>query len=480
MEKPPSAKPWSRVDGGAHAPRQAPSVLVIGAGMAGVVAARLLNDCGCAVTVLEARDRIGGRTWTDHRLGAACDLGASWIHGADRNPLTRWCKTLGIDLLETDDENPPVYLNGKIEGYTSIMERAALNWETLASKLARVQEEYNAQGRSVPSLEDAVAPYLLDPSLDEFDRRVLAWIVATAEGVQGAPAREISLNAWYPEETDMVNAMPVGGYGQLIADAAAPLTVHCETPVTSIAYAGPGVTVTTPARLYRADAAVVTVPLGVLKAGKIHFDPPLPAEKERAIARIGFGGDAVLSKLFLRFEEPFWEAEVMRIIGLPRDDRHGSDGQRGAFNSWVSLLPFNGAPILQGFANGLTAAGLDRDASDQEVFEFGRRRLQDHIGRPIPQPVDGLFTRWLTDPWALGSYSYTAVGGSARDRHCYAAPVAGCLYFAGEATDAEQYGTVHAALLSGEAAAAHLIQAHLGAALRTDGTPWHGWTHMSY
>src|SRR4051794_16141736 len=104
--------------------RPLPRVLVIGAGMAGLVAARLLYDSGFAVTVLEARNRLGGRLWTDESLGVPCDLGGSWIHGADTNPLTNWCATLGIALAYTPDENRFVYTNGQFQARSQV-ERAA-------------------------------------------------------------------------------------------------------------------------------------------------------------------------------------------------------------------------------------------------------------------------------------------------------------------------------------------------------------------
>src|SRR5690348_4391288 len=95
--------------------RALPRVLVIGAGMAGLVAARLLHDSHFPVTVLEARDRLGGRLWTDESLGVPCDLGGSWIHGADDNPLTNWCASLGIQLAYTPDEDRFMYEQGQAQ-----------------------------------------------------------------------------------------------------------------------------------------------------------------------------------------------------------------------------------------------------------------------------------------------------------------------------------------------------------------------------
>ncbi len=223
-------------------------------------------------------------------------------------------------------------------------------------------------------------------------------------------------------------------------------------------------------RSFIADAVIVTVPLGVLKANKILFDPPLPRWKQAAIERIGYGGDAVLNKIFLRFEQRFWQADVSRMIGLPTAMQ-----DRGAFNSWTSLEAFNDTPTLLSFSNGLIAARLDREASDNEIVELALSRLRFMLGREIPTPVTTAVTRWLSDPWALGSYSYPAVGSTEADRASYQEPVGTRLYFAGEGVDPDQYGTIHAALLSGQESAERIAANLVGAGLDLRDVPWQGW-----
>lgn len=447
------------------------NVLVIGAGMAGLVAARLLHDSGCHVTVLEARDRLGGRIWTDQRWGAPCDLGASWIHGADHNPLSNWCQTLGIELAITSEETRFVAANGQFQEEDQVQRRA---WRSrlyanraIQRHSARLQRELAAGRVPTVSLADALDPLLISRRLRPIDRRVLAWRVSMAEGVQGAPADQLDLREWFPKETAMVNALPRGGYNQLINDAAQGLTIHLNQPVQSIQYDDFGVTVTTAAAVYRGDVAVVTVPLGILKTGKVAFDPPLPPAKTQAIARIGYGGDGVLNKLVLRFSRVFWPETRNRFLSLLTEP-----DRRGIFTSWISLAPMVQAPILMTFTDGYTGATFDRSTSDEEVLKQAILTLRRMFGHSAPEPVDFIFTRWLSDAWALGSYSYPSVGNSSQDRLTYAEPVADRLYFAGEAAHLTHYGTVHAALDSGEKTAQQIAETYLQLPASAFTPPW--------
>ena len=462
---------WSLNDIAQTPKRALPRVLVIGAGMAGLVAARLLHDSGFPVTVLEARDRLGGRLWTDDSLGIPCDLGGSWIHGADDNPLTDWCATLGIQLAYTPDDDRFVYENGQAQ------ERAQLEaaaWRGFAEAEQAINTAIErakagkAQGQDPQiSLEDALQPLLSSADLPELDQRMLAALISVSEGVQGAPADALDVEEWFPKEAYGVNAIPVGGYRQLIDDAATGLAIRLNQPVERIVSSPAGVQAITPQATFTADVEVITVPLGILKTGKLQFEPPLPTVKQAAIDRIGFGGDGVLGKLIMRFPTQFWPDDEAWLLSLPL-----SIEQRGFFSSWFNLAKVVKAPFLMGFTNGHTAANFDRNMSDEAVCAEGMRVLRRMFGDNIPAPEKFIFTRWLSDPWALGSYSYPAVGSSLDDRRRYAEPVNDQLYFAGEATDLTQYGTVHAALRSGEAAALQIYQTYYGAPVRQGYAPW--------
>jgi polyamine oxidase len=464
-------KSWSLFGTAAPAGWTPPTVIVIGAGMAGLVAARLLHDSGFGVTVVEARNRLGGRVWTDHSLGAPVDLGGSWIHGADHNPLSDWCRVLGIPLVITSDDERYWHENQQVMERGEVWRRAWRGRLVAGGVLAAAgayQRLRRRLGSNVNlSLADVIEPVLHSRWLPDLDRRVLSSIVSTSEGVQGAPAEYIDVEDWFPKEAHGVNAMPAGGYDQLINDAAAGLTIHLNQPVQRIAYAGNGVTVLAGAEQLQADIALVTVPVGLLKGGKLHFDPPLPAQKQAAIDRIGYGGQGVLGKIVMRFPHRFWPEKQQWFLSLPPGPT-----QRGVFTSWISLEAMVGAPILLAFTNGHAAARFDRFTSDEAVCQAALGVLQRMFPGQVPQPEGFIFTRWLSDPWALGSYTYPAVGSPLSDRVDYAAPVANRLYFAGEGTATADFGTVHAALRSGEAAAEAIFRTYTGCEpVRT--APWY-------
>lgn len=431
-----------------------PNVVVVGAGMAGLTAARILHDSGYRVTVMEARNRIGGRTWTDHTLGIPLDLGASWIHGADNNPLTAWAARAGVPLVFTPTGQRRFYAQGRYLTQRAVVRQA---WRGVSAAAARMSFETarsrleRRRGRSAVSLAAVITPFLNDERIQLADRRYLAWLTSVSEGVQGAPAEAIDLAEWYPREATGVNAMPKGGYIRLVEDVACGVQVRLNTPVVAITYTAQGARLETAAGPVNADAVVVTVPLSQLKNGLLHFDPPLPAQKLAAIQRIGFGGDAVLNKVFLRFPYRFWPDMQDRCVGLPE-----VPALRGAFSNWVNVEPVVGDPVLAGFASGRTAVRLEQEASDTEIIGVAMHSLRRMFGRAIPDPLDYRLTRWLSDPWAGGSYSYAHISSRATDRADLAAPVQDRIYFAGEATAQVDYGTVQAAFLSGQRVASEI------------------------
>lgn len=446
-------------------------VIVIGAGMSGLVAARLLQDSGFAVTVLEARTRIGGRTWTDDSLGVPVDLGASWIHGADDNPLSRWCERLGIALTVSQDDDRYLYTAGHEEKRQQVWDEAWLA-RTVADfaldSAGRIVQLLRRSGYNPHvSLADVVEPILNNEQLSLRDRCVLASIVSISEGVQGAPARYIDIEDWYPGEAHGINAIPLGGYRQLVEDAAAGLDIRLACPVTRVVYDRQGVQVVTAQGTLSAAAVVVTVPLGILQTRQLEFDPPLPTAKQQAMDRIGYGGEGVLGKLVVRFPRRFWSAERPWLLSLPPTPQ-----RRGIFTNWFNLEYFTAAPVLMAFTNGQAAANFDRNCRDEEVLQAGLAVLESMFPGQVPQPVSYRVTRWLSDPWALGSYTYPAVGSPLADRDSYAKPVADRVYFAGEGTQTVDFGTVHAALRSGEAAAKAIFRTHSGHEPVNDNLPW--------
>jgi monoamine oxidase len=448
-------------------------VIVVGAGMAGVVAARLLHDSGFAVTVLEARQRIGGRVWTDSSLGAPLDLGGSWVHGVEGNPLSLWCGKLGIELVESQGDRLLIDARATAKTREGQRKRAllgraafrtAIEWATWKSKaLERVRGP-----RSV-SVKEAVDPLLHASWLPEVDKLVIATFVEGSEGVQGAPYEAVAAEEWWPVEGLDRNAQPSGGFHALIEDAARGLDLRLGAPVQRIAWSGGGVTaILQSGEKVEADRAIVTAPIGLLRAGLPTFDPLPPSDQQRAIGRLGYGA-GVLGKVYLRFPERFWP-DLPKWFGRLPD----APDRRGTFNTWVSHHHETGLPILLSFANGATAARLDRSATDDEVTAVAMGSLRKMFGDRLPEPEAMAFPRWLSDPWSRGGYSYPGVGSGADDRRIHARPLADRVFFAGEATEPVEYGTVHAALWSAEQTAEALFQKATGRVATRSLRPWAG------
>lgn len=447
------------------------TVVVVGAGMAGLVAARLLHDSGFDVTVLEARERTGGRVWTDNRLGAPVDLGGSWVHGIEGNPLALWCDKLGIPLIESHGDS--LLIDKRATASTRegqrrravkgrLAFRAAIEWATWKSEaMARVRGP-----RSV-SVREAVEPLLSAPWLPEIDRLVVAGFVEMSEGVQSATWDTVAAEEWFPTEGLDRNAQPKGGFHALIEDAMRGLRIRHGAVAERVVWTGQGAAVHLQGgERLDADRVVVAVPVGLLRAGLPALDPAPPELQRIAIGRLGYGA-GILGKIYLRFPRRFWP-ERPKWFGRLAD----SPQRRGTFNSWVNHEEETGAPILLGFANGETAIQLDRHASDAEVTAVAMKSLRAMFGDDIPAPKAMAFPRWLSDPWSRGGYSYPGVGSDPEDCTTHARPLGDRVFFAGEATEPVEYGTVHAALWSAEQTAEAIFRRATNTAASRDARPW--------
>lgn len=424
---------------------QAPQILVIGAGAAGLAAARALQEVGCGVIVLEARSRTGGRIWTDRTLnGIPLDLGASWIHGVQGNPITALAEANGIARVRAAHERRQIALS---TGERLTAAQVGRDDEVFAALLEAAAQVAEASPRDL-SLAEALAraQAQFGRELDEALRLRLAHAV-TVEIEQTYAADAAALSAWYwneDEEFDGGDAIFPGGYDWLPRALEEDLDVRLNARVVAVRYGARGVLVETDHNTFSADCAVITISLGVLKAGAIRFEPALPVATQRAIDRLNFG---TLNKLYLRFPQPFWDTRVTWIDLIDPARR---------WRSFVNLQPVLGAPVLLSFIAG--AAAIEAEAQpDAALVEDALASLRAIYGAGVPAPDGWRITRWASDPFALGAYSSYGVGSRPADRAALGAPIAGRLVFAGEAAHAEFPGTVHGALLSGWAAAQTLI-----------------------
>jgi len=409
-------------------------VLVIGAGMSGVKAANQLTKQGFNVTVLEGRDRVGGRTWSDDSLGTPLDLGASWIHGIEDNPIYNLAKELGVPLHQWDYENQVTYdANGKeyskIDEYLEKNENDMYHWAAKAL--------FN---NSHATVQDAIDVGVKSGDLSEFSPREVNFLVnLELEQDIAADSRAISLSGlWRLEGFDGPDVIFPKGYDELVKALAEDLDIRLNTWVSKINYTNKQVEVETTQGVFEADYVIVTVPLGVLKKGKIEFEPSLPLSKQEAINGLDMG---VLNKVYLAFDDVFWDNDVTNMAQV--------SPEKGHWSYWINLAPATGIPILTAF--NVADFGKEIETfTDDEIIEFAMIELRRLYGTTIPQPRGHLITRWNSDPFSYGSYSYVPKGVSSSMRNVLAEPVLGRVFFAGEATHSEFPSTVHGAYLSGE------------------------------
>lgn len=411
-------------------------IVVIGAGISGLAAAQALSRQEHAVTVLEARDRIGGRLWTDRSSGIPLDLGASWIHGTRGNPIARLARELSQPLFEWDYEDVDVVdLTGTLGPLDDRFDALEIALEDMAEQSAA-----KSDGRSVA---DAVASLRRDQrfaALTDLEADVL--ITYLIEQEYASDHSDLALAALYEGNIfGGTDAILPNGYDRIAHGLSKGLDIRLSMPVKAVSHGAGGVSVQTEREEVNADCALVTVPLGVLKAGALAFDPPLPAQKTDAIQRLGMG---LLNKVFLILENPVPELDVLNLIRV-------SDTPQ-SFPYWINLEPATGAPVVGVLNAGSFASELEKQ-DEQARIEAAHGALGDMLGNTLPPLAGGISSAWAGDPYAFGSYSYLATGADFSDRSALARPVSDRLFFAGEATSSDFPATVHGAYLSGVNAA---------------------------
>lgn len=437
----------ARTDATDAGPSSAPNaertadVIVVGAGIAGLRAAELLRAAGKSVVVLEGRDRIGGRIHTDRTWGAPLDMGASWIHGITGNPVAARAAQEGLRTRAFAYESVLFGADGR--------RRAAGEMDRLE---ARVRQLVTAGVAASPDgdepLRVALERAMNAAALDAATRLdVELGITASIEHEYAADASELSANHFDDGASERGgDVLLPDGYDGVVRAVARGLDVRLGAAVSAIDTSGDRALVTTSRGVFDGAAVVVTVPLGVLKAQAIRFTPALSIAKRAAIARLGMGA---LSKSYVRFPSAFWptDAEVLNLVAPA--------SRRGQWVESVNAAPIVGAPVLLMFNAGANARRVESMRDDEAVAS-----ALEALRVPFPSapaPSSHLRSRWTTDPFALGSYSFLGVGSSLADRDALAA-AEGKLFFAGEACSRADAATVHGAWASGEAAARAILR----------------------
>jgi monoamine oxidase len=396
-------------------------IAIVGAGAAGIAAARRLRGHGLRVAVLEAADRIGGRAWTAREpLGTPVDLGAAWFHCASRNPLRAHADRLGFRY--GGDPAMRLHLGGRW-----------LDAETVGGVMAHWRDSNERLVAAGARGEDVPAATLLDPGHAWAGVRDHLLSAIRAVGPESYATAEAAAE----EDTEEDWAV-LDGFGALVARLGEELPVRTATTVHRILHEPRGVRVESDGGSVRAAAAIVTVSTGVLASGAIAFEPPLPPAKQAALDAVPMGR---AEKVALRFDPD--------AFGLPVNTYVGIEREREVMG--FHLLPGD-AVVAVGYTGGEQAKALVR-AGRRAAVERALGFLQHAFGAaPRRHLVAATTTAWMDDPRFAGAYSAALPGGHGQ-RRVLAEPLGERVLFAGEATHATRFASVHGAWDSGERAA---------------------------
>ena len=428
--------------------------IVVGAGIAGLTAARLLQGAGQRVVVLEARNRVGGRVWSDRSDGHVTDRGASWIHGITDSPVFAAVTAFGMPTVEftvggyQPDSRPIAHYSPA--GTRLTADDAARYVADIHAVDAALRGAIAASDRDA-SYRDATEVALAEVAdADEWDderaQRVREYLEHRSEEQYGAWIDDLAAHGLDDDQVDGDEVVFPHGYDALATGLAAGLDIRLESVVSRVAWGAEGVSVTTSAGTLAARAAVVTVPIGVLQSSGFEIAPALPPEVAEPLSRLRMNA---FEKVFLRFDERFWDPDVYAIR------QQGEEGRW--WHSWYDLTALDDTPTLLTFAAG-PAATATREWTDAEVTASVMVQLRRLYGADIPDPVGIVRTDWQSDPWAgYGSYAYMTVGSDTSDHDALATPIGGVLHLAGEATWTNDPATVTPALCSGHRAAENVL-----------------------
>jgi len=446
--------------------RKRVDVLILGAGAAGLVAARDLSHAGLRVTVIEARPRVGGRILTLHdpRSPVPLELGAEFIHGASAETLSL-AQAAGLAVVELPDTHE-LATAGRFRpmgDYWDLVDR--MNHD-LARRLASRGKDFPVSeyldSARVPASRRGMLRDFLQGFYAAHPDRLSAQSLAVETRGGGAEEDEVegkqfrianggdALMKWLRDGLD-----PDRTEVRLSTVAE---SVQWKRGAVSVVCRGGGDRALLP--ILTARTALITLPLAVLKAGVVRFDPALPA-KQRALAGIEMGQ---VFKIVLRFREAFWERpEFLK----ERRTKAGSNGRGLNFlhahgaevPTWWTSLPVR-SPVLVGYVGAVAAEDLLAEEPPSRL-ERSLVALSDVLAVPrreLEEQLDASASHdWRADPFARGAYSYIGVGGNSAPR-ALARPVEGTLFFAGEATNGAEIGTVAGALSSGRRAAREVLR----------------------
>jgi len=405
-------------------------VAIVGAGSAGLSAARSLIAAGKSVVVIEAMNRVGGRAFTESEiLGVPFDWGCAWIHSADRNPFLPLAREGGFTLAEHDDSVDRVYY-----GARRFTEKEMKRMKQVRDEIVRANEKAaRSRDGAVSSLRAIRTP----------EEQVAATYIGAMD--MAVDLDELSIRDYDDQAELEPNYLVREGFGSIVRRLGDGLPVSLETPVRRIRYNGPGVVLETAKGDVAARACIVTVSTGVLRAGTIAFDPLLPDWKQQAIADVPMG---MLAKIPLVLDGERFGLQPFEDILCEQASNQ---------DIYFLAFPFD-FNLMIGFVGG--DFGWEMSAAGRDVaVDFATGALKRVFGADVGKHVvKGELSRWASNPWVRGAYSAARPGRTAARREL-GRPVANRLFFAGEALAGEFAQTCGGAALSGQTTAKEVLKA---------------------
>lgn len=414
-------------------------IILIGAGIAGLTAAKLLQDKGFEVLILEAKDYVGGRTQTINLGGARLDTGAAWIHFYEGNPLTHIAEAHGMTVVE-DTYEPFRIWDAQEKREVGTIRDFCMAEAKKAIEAAIDFFEEDKSGIHSLSFFDG---YAAQQTWTSEQQAIIRFLYQNGvEMDYAAPFGDVSLaDESYIhkyDSTEGADGILLGGYGQLVDIFKTSLQINLNTTVQSIDYRKKTIKIDTNKGVFEAQKVIITIPLGVLKKGMIQFEPTLPAHKQAAIENIGFGN---LEKVMLTFDTAFW-GNIKEYFYFDKRDQ---------FQKFPSILDFSivtKQPTLILFYTAEFAEQMQTQ-SDEAILNEALNVLKEIFPDTYQAPTNHHITRWSSDAHFCGSYSYCRDAQNANQMDILAENIDWKIFFAGEATCKEGQGYVHGALLSG-------------------------------
>ncbi len=426
---------------------------VIGAGFAGVGAARYLKAQGMDVEIIEARSRLGGRTHSEQTAYGHTDLGAAWLHGSPNNPLYPVAREMQLAM------HPTNFLRGDILTHEGLTKLASSELGGIPTGIIWPAIQWYAGGLLGFGPPKATAAAVMESVFSELPVDQACAYRGLLEVSNAAELEETSVLSLFglegsdpygkvqdpiDIESNSQDALMLGGMQNFLAALAQDIPVSLDESVTEIDWGPSGVTLSTSKRDVQYDAVILTASVGVLQDGVIRFTPVLPATHQQALSGFGMG---LLNKVVLEFPESLPTLSDEQIIHLCGES---------PVNFVLNGPKLNHGPLISGLAGGLKSKAIEH-ASDEELVHSLKKQLDQLHGSALPDPTDAWVTRWGQDPWARGSYSFynTKISGDAV--RTLRKPLGGRVYLAGEALSIGDSSTVHGAYFDGQRAAAAVL-----------------------